>query len=366
MKTKQLFFWFVVTTTFCSQMAQATIWRVNSQSNYNNSSQWGENYGGSSSYPVFKQINDAVNWNAVQANDSIYVEGSAVIYDDAVITKKLVIIGPGYFLSENPKVSNNTYDAKIGRVTFSTGSENSQIIGMNVINDGNSADGYVYVNVNGITVKRCRMERGVKFATLLNDVYILQNFFVAGASNAIYTNGNSAFVEPNDIIFNNNICQTKLIWTNKNILECNNNVFDGPANTLILDFNTSSFKNNILRSVGITANINGGTNNNVGYNTVSNNAVFSGTTGNVWEPNMGNLFIAGGTTDGNYQLQTGATNNAAGDDGAERGVFGGAAIVNHYTLSGLAAIPVIYDVVTIGVSQPGTGLLVNIKARTIN
>ncbi|MEZ4792218.1 MAG: hypothetical protein R2783_01690 [Gelidibacter sp.] len=321
MKTKQLLSLLMIASMLCATAVQAKIWRVNSQSNYNNTTQWGENYGGSPSYPVFKQVNEAVNWSSVQANDSLYVEGSAIAYDDAVITKNLVIIGPGYFLTENPKVSNTTYDAKIGRISFNAGSENSQVIGMNVVNLGNSADGYVYVNVNGITIKRCRMERGVKFATLLNDVYILQNFFASGAANAIYTNGNSAFVEPNDIIFNNNICQTKLIWTNKNILECLNNVFDGPANALNLDFNTASFKNNILKSVNMTTNINGGTNNNVSYNTVSNNALFVGTTGNVWEPNMSNLLVTNGSTDGSYQLQASATNNVPGDDGAERGAF---------------------------------------------
>lgn len=366
MKTKQLLSLIIIVAIGCATTSEAKIWRVNSQSNFDNASQWGENYGGSPSFPVFKQVNEAVNWSAVQANDSLYVEGSAIIYDDAVVTKKLVIIGPGFFLSENPEVSNTTYDAKIGRITFNPGSEDSQVIGMNIINNGSSLDAFVYVNVNGITIKRCRMEKGVKFATLLNDVYIVQNFFASISNNALYTNGNSAFVEPNDIIFNNNICQTKLLWPDKNILECRNNVFDGPANELNLDFNTASFKNNILKSINMTANINDGTNNNVSHNTVSNNALFNGTTGNVWEPNMSNLLVTNGSPDGSYDIQDSAINNVPGDDGAERGAFGGAAIPNQYTLSGLGAIPVIYEVVTSGVSEAGTGLPVNVKARTIN
>lgn len=343
----------------------AKIWRVNSQSNYNNTTNWGENYGGTPSYPVFKHINEAVANANVIAGDTLHIEGSTVIYNDAIITKKLVIIGPGYFLTENTNVSNTTYDAKIGWIQFNAGSEFSQLIGMNIINDGNSSDGKVFINVNDITVKRCKMERGVQFGTLLTDVYILQNYFAAG-TNAIHTNGNSSFIEPNNIVFNNNICLTKLIWTDKNILQCNNNVFEGPANVLNLDFNTGSFKNNILKSAGITANINGGTNNNVQYNTVSNSGVFVGTTGHVWEPNMNNLFVTSGTSDGKYKLQSAATNNALGSDGTERGAFGGATITKRYTLSGLAAIPVVYDVTTTGVSQPGTGLLVSVKARTIN
>ncbi|MEN3322357.1 hypothetical protein VP395_01335 [Mariniflexile soesokkakense] len=366
MKPTLFYFSTALTILFLvSNNAYAKIWRVNSQSNFNNTSNWGENYGGTPSYPVFKQINEAVASASVVAGDTLHIEGSVITYNDAIITKRLVIIGPGYFLTENTNVSNTTYDAKIGWIQFNPGSEYSQLIGMNIINDGNTADGKVYVTVNDITVKRCRMERGVQFGTLLTDVYILQNYFAAG-TNTIYTNGNTAFVSPSNIYFNNNICLTTLLWANKNILECNNNVFAGPANVLNLDFNTGSFKNNILKSAGITANINGGANNNVQYNTVSNSGVFVGTTGNVWEPNMTALFVTNSTSDGNYKLQAAATNNVAGSDGAERGAFGGASVIKRYTLSGLAAIPVAYDVTTNGVSQPGTGLLVSVKARTIN
>lgn len=365
MKTRLLQLIAVGTALLFFNGIEAKTWRVNNQSNYNNTSQWGENYGGTPAYPVFKQINEAIANANVKDGDTLHIEGSSIVYDDAVITKRLVIIGPGYFLTENPKVSNNTYDSQIGRVSFNSGSELSQIIGMNIINDGNSGDGYAYINVNQITVKRCRMERGVRFATLLNEVYILQNFFASG-TNAIYTNGNSGFVPPQDIIFNNNICLSKLIWPSWNILECNNNVFDGPPNVLNLEFNTGSFQNNILKSAGMTASINGGTNNNVQHNTVSNSGIFTGTTGNIWEPNMNALFMANNTTDGNYQLQIGATNNVAGSDGTQRGAFGGASPTNHYTLSGLAPIPVIYTVSTTGVSEANTGLLVSIKARTVN
>src|SRR5690606_9151828 len=112
-------------------------------------------------------------------------------------------------------------------------------------------------------------------------------------------------------------------WGTGTIMECNNNVFDGPANELNLQFNTGSFQNNILKAAGITANINSGTNNNVQYNTVSTSGVFDGTPGNLWVPSMALLFVEEGTTDGLYQLQSGSSYNQTGSDGAERGAFGG-------------------------------------------
>lgn len=354
-----------------SNTIYAKIWRINNQSNYNNTTQWGENFGGTPTYPVFKQINEAIANANVVAGDTLHVEGSPLVYSNAIITKKLVIIGPGYFLTENAKVSNNTYDAKIGSITFNTGSEFSQVIGMNIEGSGISTTGTIYVNVNDITIKRCKIDRDIEFATLLVDVYINQNFFSNDFNtNALAISGITTFIPPQEIIFNNNICQKKLIWKTNYwegaIMECNNNVFDGPANELNLEFNTGSFQNNILKSAGITASINSGTNNNVQYNTVSNSGVFNGTTGNIWEPNMTALFETGGTSDGKYELQSAATNNVVGSDGAERGAFGGVAQSNRYALSGLGAIPVIYDVTTSGVSEAGTGLLVSVKARTVN
>lgn len=373
MKTKQLLLTFVVIASLLlSTKLQAKTWRVNNLSNYNGSTTFGENYGGTPSFPVFKEINQAIAYPNVIAGDTLHIEGSTAVYADAVITKRLIIIGPGYFLTENPKVSNNTYDAKIGRVTFDSGSESSQLIGMNVLNDGSSGDGIVYINTNGIIIKRCRIERYVRPNTLLEDVYILQNFFPNTLNtSAITDTGSSSYIPPQDIVFNNNIVQKTLIWSDGSwgtgtILECNNNIFDGPSNILNLEFNTGSFQNNILKAAGITANINSGTNNNVQFNTVSNSSVFSGTTGNVWVPSMALLFVDSGTTDGSYQLKTDPTYNQPGSDGAERGAFGGVAITNRYNLSGLGAIPIVYDVTTTGVSEPGTGLPITVRARTNN
>lgn len=371
MKTKLFFLNIAVLCTafLFSVTLEAQIWRVNNESNYDGATSFGENFGGTPSFPVFKEINQAVAYPNVVAGDTLHIEGSPDLYANATITKQLVIIGPGYFLTENPDVSNDTYDARIGWMSFETGSEGSQVIGMNFV-FGNSLAGTVYIEVDGITIKRCRIERDIDFASQLNDVYILQNFFTEYNSNALNNATSSTFIPPQEIVFNNNICKKTLIWSNGawgtgEIMECNNNVFDGPANELNLEFNTGSFQNNILKAPGITAVINSGTNNNVQYNSVSLSSVFSGTTGNLWVPSMATLFVEDGTTDGSYQLQAGSTFNQAGSDGAERGAFGGVVVTNRYNLSGLGAIPVVYEVTTTGTSEAGD-LPVTIKARTNN
>lgn len=374
MKTTRVRFNLVVCTAILlSAFINAqTTWRVNNQSNYDGATTFGDNYGGTPTFPVFKEINQAVDFPNVVDGDTLHIEGSTIDYLNAIITKRLVIIGPGYFLNENTNVSNNTYSANIGQITFNSGSESSQLIGLNVINNGFNSDGTVYLNVNEITVKRCRIERDIQFATQLSGAYIIQNFFSNSYdTNALQDNGFNSFIPPQDVIFNNNICQKALVWSDNawgtgTLLECNNNIFDGPINELSLEFNAGSFQNNILRAANITANINSGTNNNVENNTVSNSSVFNGTPGNLWVPNMATLFVSGSTTDGNYRLQPGSSDNIAGSDGTERGAFGGAAVINRYNLSGLPPIPVAYEVSTTGVSEQGTGLPVTVKARTNN
>src|SRR6185437_636656 len=165
MKKKQVL---IITTAitacvFFAVQANATIWRVNNKSNYNGSTSYGENFGGSPAYPVFAQINQVVAFGIVNSGDTLHVEGSTTTYDFAIITKRLVIIGTGYLLTDNPKTSSTALETRISRIFFNAGSDSSQLIGVSVVSAGNVADAIVYVNVNGVVVKRCRIDIGVEF-----------------------------------------------------------------------------------------------------------------------------------------------------------------------------------------------------------
>lgn len=373
MKTKHLLF--ILTVAVVSlfvQPAFAKIWRVNNRSNYDGSTLYGDNFGGTAAYPVFAQINEAVAFGIVNNGDTLHVEGSTSIYSFAVITKKLVVIGTGYLLTDNPNTSNSVLESKITRIYFNAGSEGSQLLGMDIVSAGNSADRDVYINVNGITVKRCRIEGQVVFGYPLADVYILQNFFSSIAvNNALSTNGNSGFVPPTDIVFNNNICQKTLTWgtpianptTFWPILQCNNNVFDGPDNlaTPNLAFSTSEFRNNILIPTNAQVNIQASAG-VVNYNVGTLSTQFGTADNNLVVPAITTLFATSTSTDGAYQIATGTQANNSGFDGTDRGVFGGA-VTSRYELSGLSAIPTVYKVTTSGV---GNGSLnVTIQARII-
>ena len=101
MKTKKLLFIAAAfAVSFICQNAQAKIWRVNNTSNYNGTTLWGDNLGGTSNNPVFAQLADANTSNIVAVNsiDTLHVEGTNIVYNEVQFSKKVIVIGTGYFL----------------------------------------------------------------------------------------------------------------------------------------------------------------------------------------------------------------------------------------------------------------------------
>ena len=370
MKKSILFF---IATIIFATSSFAKIWRINNHSNYDGSTLWGDNFGGTAAYPVFKQIDQAVAFGIVNNGDTLHVEGSTVTYSGTTITKRLVIIGTGYFLTDNPNASNNVLETNIAHVIFNAGSENSQLIGVSLVSAGNTADRDVYINVNGITVKRCKIEGQIQIGYPLSDVYVLQNFFLnTEINNALRPYPNTGFTPPTDLIFNNNICQKTFTWgsplanptTMWPILQCNNNVFDGPDNLANpnLAFSTSEFKNNILMPTNAKVTI-AATAGNVSYNIGTLSTQFGTADNNLVVAGITTIFVTSASPDGAYQVADASAADNSGSDGTDRGAFGGSAVISRYTLSGLAAIPVVYEITSPGATS--TTLPVTIKARTI-
>ena len=141
--------------------------------------------------------------------------------------------------------------------------------------------------------------------------------------------------------------------------------FDGPDNlaTPNLAFSTSEFRNNILMPTNAVVNISAmpGV---IAYNIGTLATQFGTTNNNLVVPAITTLFINSASRDGMYQVAAASQASNNGSDGTDRGAFGGAAVTNRYTLSGLAHIPVIYEITSAGVAN-ASGLPVTIKARTI-
>ena len=371
MKTKQLLFMAAVFAVTCfAQETYAKIWRVNN----NATGTYGENFGGNINYPVFKELPNAYSSALVNSGDTIHMEGSASDYVTATfpyITKKLIIIGAGYFLNENPDASNDKLETRIDGIDFAAGSDSSQLIGVHII----GSHGIRILSVSNITVKRCLLDYSITVSSSVSipfsDINIVQNFF--NNSNPNYINASAVDVGssfPTNFVFDNNICQRTLLLSSGSKIytayECKNNIFDCPAisGKPSIQMNVGTFQNNVLKTAAATVVINDTTNLNVSYNiSSSSTGQFGSANNNLVVPAINSLFITSSSTDGAYQIADGSQADNTGSDGTDRGAFGGAAVISRYMLSGLAAIPVVYQITTAGVTT--SNLQVNIQARTI-
>jgi hypothetical protein len=323
--------------------AEAKVWRVN-------------NNGYSAD---FANLGVANADNRVVNGDTLHLEGSSTAYPSVSITKRLVILGPGYFLVENPGNSVNSFSAAIEYISFNAGSSGAQLQGVHVFSQFG-----IGINTSNILIKRCRVDNDISLTYNISDVRILQNYFT-GLSNSVLVASQFGF--PTDVVFNNNIVRKQLqLPAGYTFLECNNNVFDLPtiANASSLTLSAGTFKNNIVLNSSAIININSGSAVNVSHNVVAvASPQFSGNNNLV--SNRADLFVTPGTsTDGNYQLRSGSPASANGSDGTDRGAFGGISPAVRYTLSGLPPIPVIYELVSESVAGP-SGLTITIKARTV-
>lgn len=305
------------------------------------------------------------------AGDTLYMIGSPTNYITAkvTITKRLVIIGPGYFLSENPDTQANILTAFLNNASpgvceeleFAPGSEGSVLMGVDII-------GRIVINANNILVKRNHIyqETGCNLSTVsitASSVFFVQNFIVGVLSTGlplILVNGSQS-----NLLFANNYlyhfcfaaCSSNAISAAGSSLEFSNNVVTGG-----IIVSTALIQNNIfIFNASFSAPA----------STVRNNlqVVSGGSTplpagnGNINGVVMANLFAGPGTTDGQWQLKPGSPALGAGFGGTDAGMFGG---TEPYVLSGIPPVPAIYGFTAPLVGDKVNGLPVQIKVKSRN
>ena len=317
-----------------THFSYATIWRVN-------------NNDGSANYASLQDAHGDAN---VRSGDTLMVEGSTELYNSQVtITKRLVIIGPGYFLNGNPNTQANGVEAVFfNSIQFDPGSEGSVLIGISLDN------GYVTINTDRITVQRCRLTGSGLYLSSPNQVksIIIEQCYIGNLGS------NVGF---DDVKLLNNIILSDVNTLSsstrqKQFSQVENNLFLG--NRLILSADV--FVNNIIASTGEDIDV---ASNDV-RNNLAANAQFGTENGNQdYNPTNDVLFFGedGNSTDGQYRIRDDSPYKAIGTDGTEPGPFGGP---NPYILSGLPPIPVVYELRTEGVGNQEAGLPVTIKVKS--
>jgi len=309
----------------------ATVYRVNN------------NPGIDADFNSFSEAQSEAN-----AGDTLYLGGSQVSYGNIVFTKPLVVIGPGYFLEDNPETQMNKNSAKLGTINFNSASEGSKIMGLEIQDEITVSTGNIDIRNN--IIRSIVISASTDFQKLL----IAQNYIVGAHSTGILGNG-SSFVS-GICITNNYISKGQFggaISFNNNFSGVfSNNIFVGNVNV----FN-STFSNNIQSYQSQTIN------NNTYFNNIGHEDQFPSGNGNQQYVNMEDIFVGetGNTTDGQWQLKTGSPAIGAGIDGSDCGIFGGQ---TPYVLSGMPPIPAVYEIKMPASGNSEEGINVNAKAKT--
>ncbi|MEE9466041.1 MAG: hypothetical protein V3W14_10770 [Candidatus Neomarinimicrobiota bacterium] len=338
MKTGNWFFAALIMTILVPPL-RATIWRVDNRT------------GSPGDFTTLQVANDT---SVVTSGDTLHVYGSGASYGPLTATKALIMIGPGYFLGENPETQAYSTPAQGDIITFSTGSEGSMLMGM--------SPQQIIINVNNIVVKRVHIDRSSMSPCILittaSNVFVQQSYLVNSYSNMSVETIELTGTASNIVIANNymkayNGNGNAITGVVEATLEVSQNVMYGD-----LDVYNATVQNNILGSGNVYANTGNSFQGNLCTGTQ-----FDTTGGNLQYVDMGTVFVGTGSTDGQWQLAADSPAIGAGVDGVDAGMFAG---YGPYVLSGVPAIPALYFLNSPASGSPAAGLQVHVKAKSRN
>jgi hypothetical protein len=341
----------IITTGFAILIviaASARIWRVNNNPGIT---------------ADFNNPNSAISSGLVANGDTLHIEASPIAYTiSTVFSKRLVIIGNGYFLAgtgSNPGLQANTNSSTIGSaIPFDSLASGSKFLGLNI-----NADLWLDPRADNITFERCRFN-SISWNTTASNT---SNRAVNIVFNKCYFNGAAPVTQfyYDNLQITNCIVNGSMSFNTGNINSAlmRNNLFRGSAQLNI--FNTY-FTNNIILDI-VPSNFNP-INCTIKNNIAENNLLPTGT-GNLNNIPEASIFVnpTGNSTDGQWQLAVASPAIGAGETVGgitpDCGPFGTA---DPYRLSGIPPIPTIYSLTvpsTIGVGQP---LNITISTRSNN
>lgn len=316
-----------------SQPVSAKIWRLNN------------NVGIVADFTTFSA---AVNSALVQEGDTLYIEPSATVYTGAPVQKRLVIIGAGYLLSENPGLQYNGNDSRLSSITIDSLASGSTFLGIrtNLV--------YCNSNADNVTFSRCYVSftTNNNFANSRMSNWVINKCYVVAFS---FSNANYFF---ENLQFTNNIMTQAFNLASSDNGLVRNNLF---TNTFTA--NNCYITNNIWASLFSPNFINC----TVKHNISTTNNLPAGNNNMVSVP-QATLFTLTGSSDARYQLAAGSPAIGAGEPIGgvipDCGPFG---TPDPYRISGIAPVPTIYELqVPSAIPSSATTMTVTVSTRSNN
>ncbi len=253
-------------------------------------------------------------YNAAVNGDTIYLEGTVYDYGSLSIYKKLVIIGTGYYLTQNPETQANINPSTVTTLYFYAGSSGCKVLGLTI-----SSTFYIGATLQDFIVRRNYIGSLYNAASSVTNCYFEQNMIFSATGQFLNT------------LFRNNFMNSSSLTSNNTTLFLYNNVFYNAS------FIMAQCKNNIMYGGGTFTNCDL-------LNNIGSGLQFPVGNGNQQNVNMSNVFLCytgcgAYAPDAAFQLKVGSPAIGAGSNGEDCGMFGG---TDPYVLSGMPPIPAIY------------------------
>jgi|JI10StandDraft_1071094.scaffolds.fasta_scaffold30323_6 hypothetical protein len=292
---------------------------------------------------------------AASPGDTIYVNGSSVIYSSCIVTKSITLIGAGTFAQKQ-----NQFPSKIQYVDINSNLSNIVIEGLEITG---SIRFVSESNIQNVFIRYNYFSTGdISFNNLDNS----SNFVVSSNifnSNSFAVDFNGGINQSNFTI-ENNIIRGYIRSMNVNNATINNNVFYNYATPFITNLNSALIINNIFyNSNPLTNTTNCTYLNNISYGT---STTYGSMGGNNIDNTNPQFITAVSPTGGylptyNFGVQTSSPAHNYGNDGKDLGIYGGSANV---TVTGeVYNVPVIRQMILQNTNVPQNGN-VNVKVRS--
>jgi hypothetical protein len=346
MKLKNLSLAFVC--LYFAMAAQAKIWRIN-------------NSGVPADYTTAQAANDAA---AVVNGDTLHFEPSGINYGNLTLSKRLIVIGNGYFVgtlatNNNPGLQANTATSKLNDIFTGPGANNSVIMGLQFNSFYLGSNG----NSQGIVLKRNNLS-GYVYTYSSSNCLVIQNFIGSG----INAQGGGS----TNLVISNNIVNGYMNMNASSSGVCTNNVFTPNSSTghymILTGF---AVRNNIMAAADL-------------YNpssftacTIENNlsasTQFGNTNGNLQSVAISTVFvgyptIGSNSSDGRFALASGSPAAGTGFGGSDMGAILRPSNTNNnmadtYVLSGMPNVPSIFRF-TVPTTVTGSSMSITISTKT--
>lgn len=326
--------------------ASATIWRLNN------------NPAVDADFRTFAEAQEAA-----EAGDTIFVEGNGISnhYGYLNITKKLILIGPGFFLTQNDSVVANKVVARAQRFDIQATAAGTEIYGLYFENE-DGFNPYNRIYASNVVISRNYFGQlswdVVYIGASVQNVTIIQNYMFKIEVRSTDTASN--------LLIANNFIGDRILMNSLSNAIITNNIIHLVADNV---FN-SQIKNNIILSAQYADPVSAANGTNyIAWNilpgTLPSGNLGPGNQGSV---NMSTVFEGYPTqgehsNDGRFMLSTESPALGAGESGIDCGIFGGSL---PYVLSGQPAVPRVYEAVVPTAGSTSAGLPVIIKIKSQN